>query len=32
LQKNNDEMICQITEDAKTEYEEIEKKNASNLA
>lgn len=30
--RNNDETLNQITEDAKTEYDEIEKKNASNLA
>lgn len=32
MKENNAEMMNQITEDAKTEYDEIEKKNASNLA
>jgi hypothetical protein len=32
MRKDNEEMMNQITDDAKTEYDEIEKKNASNLA
>lgn len=30
--ENNQETLLQIREDATTEYDEIEKKNASNLA
>ena len=30
--ENNQETLLQIREDAATEYDEIEKKNASNLA
>jgi len=32
MKADNQEMMTQITQDAKTEYDEIEKKNASNLA
>ncbi len=32
MRKDNEEMMSQIKDDAKTEYDEIEKKNASNLA
>jgi hypothetical protein len=32
MKNDNEEMMTQITQDAKTEYDEIEKKNTSNLA
>lgn len=32
MKADNEEMMTQISQDAKTEYEEIERKNASNLA
>lgn len=32
MQRDNKEMMDQITQDAKTEYDEIEKKNSANLA
>lgn len=32
MKRDNEEMMAQIMQDAKTEHDEIEKKNSSNLA